>query len=1288
MDAAPVSLDDVRSRLPGLTLRDERRLAGQLRRLPDRRVGDRLLADLARAEQRIARRRASVPHIRYPDLPVSARREDLLAALSSSQVVVVAGETGSGKTTQLPKMLLELGRGVRGQIGHTQPRRIAARTVAERVAEELEVPLGSAVGYKVRFTDRAGDDTLVKLMTDGVLLAELQRDRDLLTYDAIVVDEAHERSLNVDFLLGYLAQLLPRRPDLTVVITSATIETARFAEHFGGAPVVEVTGRTFPVEVRYRPRTADVDDDEDSEPRDEITAICDAVDELQAEGPGDVLVFLSGEREIRDAADALRGRAREGTEVLPLYGRLSAAEQHRVFTPSSGNRVVLATNVAETSLTVPGIRYVVDPGSARISRYSMRTKVQRLPIEPISRASADQRKGRCGRVAAGICIRLYSEDDFLGRPEFTDPEILRTNLASVLLQMAALGLGDVEAFPFVDPPDRRQVRDGVDLLQELGAFDRDKRLTSIGRRLARLPVDPRLGRMVLEADRTGCVHEVLVLAAAMSIQDPRERPTDERAKADQLHARFRDEHSDFTTWLNLWRYLQDRQDELSSSAFRRLCRREFLHYLRIREWQDLYAQLRSAVRDMDVQVDDDAPASDTQVHRAVLAGLLSHIGVRDEVRRDYLGARGARFAVFPGSALARKQPRWVMAGELVETSRLFARTVARIDPAWVEPLAQHLVKRQYSEPHWSKKRAGVVATERVTLYGVPIVAGRTVDYGRIDPELSRELLLRQGLVEGEWDTQHAFVAQNRATLETVEALEDRLRRRDLAVDDEALFTFYDARVPADVVSGRHFDAWWKRQRHETPGLLTLTIADLVQDDAAAVSALDLPDAWVQGRPPDELRLDLHYVFEPGSAEDGVTVDVPLELLNRVDGDDLAWQVPGFRHELVTELLRGLPKPVRRALGPAPDRARDLLDAVEPRSGPLLDVLADAVRRTTGVLVQPADWDLSRVPPHLRMTIRVHDDGDVLAEGKDLDALRAELAPRLRAALSTATSRLERTGLTDFPAGALPQAVDVGAVRAYPALVDEGASVAVRVLPTPAEQAAVHRRGVRRLLLLQLPSPLKAVVGRMPNRTKLALASSPYPSVPALLQDCVEAAVDVLVDESGGPPWDAEAWVRVRDAARGRLEREVERLVDDTGTVLAEAQRLRERLDGTTHPLLQDAVADVRSQVDRLVGPSFVSRTGRRRLPDLVRYVQAAHRRLDRLTDDVDRDRRAMRLVHGVERDHADVLARLPPARRSAPEVVEVRWMLEELRIGLFAQPMRTAYPVSEKRVLRALDALV
>jgi len=782
-----------------------------------------------------------------PDLPITARREDLLAALRDHQVVIVAGETGSGKTTQLPKLCLELGRGTQGQIGHTQPRRIAARTVAERVASELGSELGGLVGYKVRFSDRVGANTRVKLMTDGILLAEIAQDRELRRYDTIIIDEAHERSLNVDFLLGYLKRLLPRRPDLKVVITSATIDPERFSRHFDGAPVVTVSGRTYPVEVRYRPLTAEEAHDD----RDQTQGILDAVDELVAEGPGDILVFLSGEREIRDTADALRDRALHDVDVLPLYGRLSAAEQQRAFQPHPGRRrVVLATNVAETSLTVPGIRSVVDPGTARISRYSARTKVQRLPIEPVSQASADQRKGRCGRTADGICIRLYREADFAARPAFTDPEILRTNLASVILQMTSLGLGDIAAFPFLDPPDRRSITDGVRLLEELGAFDSAQRegrarLTPVGRKLAQLPVDPRFARMIVEADRTRCVAEVLVIAAALSIQDPRERPAEHEQAADESHARFADPDSDFLTYLNLWRYLREQADTLSSNQFRRRCRAEYLNHLRVREWQDLYAQLRQAARSAGI-TPSSAPDDRQAIATAILSGLLSHIGLKADERNSYLGARNLRFAVFPGSALYRRPPRWVMAAELVETSRLWGRVVARIDPGWVEPLAGHLVQRSYSEPHWDPGRGAVMAYERVTLYGVPVVASRRVNFARIDPALSRELFIRHALVDGDWEAPHAFLADNRQLLAEVEQLEQRARRRDLVVDDEALFAFYGARLPADVTSARHFDRWWRRT--DQPDLLRLDRATVLGAAAAEVDPADYPDVWGARRP--------------------------------------------------------------------------------------------------------------------------------------------------------------------------------------------------------------------------------------------------------------------------------------------------------------------------------------------------------------------------------------------------------------------------------------------------------
>ncbi|UER54477.1 ATP-dependent RNA helicase HrpA [Kineosporiaceae bacterium SCSIO 59966] len=1316
MSALPAvdPLQSLHGRLAGLTLADERRLRRRLdgvRSLRDEARRQRALtqveAALDQAEQRVARRRASVPQVSYPEeLPVSRHREQIAAAIRDHQVVVVAGETGSGKTTQLPKICLELGRGVRGTIGHTQPRRIAARSVAERVAEELGGELGGVVGYKVRFTDSSRQDTLVKVMTDGVLLAEIQNDRSLLRYDTIIIDEAHERSLNIDFLLGYLKQLLPRRPDLKVVITSATIDPDRFSRHFDGAPVIEVSGRTYPVEVRYEPY--------DPEETDQVQAVCDAVSRLAGEAPGDVLVFLSGEREIRDTADALRAMSLRGTEVLPLYARLSAAEQHRVFSPHPGRRVVLATNVAETSLTVPGIRYVVDAGTARISRYSHRTKVQRLPIEPVSQASARQRAGRCGRVADGVAVRLYSEEDLHSRPEYTDPEILRTNLASVILRMSALGLGDVAAFPFVDPPDPRQVRDGLALLHELGAIDPDekdprRRLTPLGRRLAQFPVDPRLGRMVLEADANGAVHEVLVIAAALSVQDPRERPADRQQAADEAHRRFRHETSDFLAYLNLWNHVTEQQKALSSSAFRRMCRTEFLSYLRVREWQDLYAQLREVARSVDVSVNR-TPATPEQVHRSLLAGLLSHIGLKQGDRNDYLGARGTRFAVFPGSALFRRPPAWVMAAELVETSRLWGREVARIEPEWAEAIAGHLVKRVYSEPHWSKKQGAVMAQEKVLLFGVPLVAARRVGYAAVDPETSRELFIRRALVEGDWDTHHRFFHRNRELLADVEDLEHRARRRDILVDDETLFDFYDRRVPADVVSARHFDAWWKRERHRHPDLLTFDLDLLVNPEAGDVDERDYPRTWRQGL----LELPLSYQFEPGSDADGVTVHVPLAVLNQVTASGFDWQVPGLRADLVTALIRGLPKPVRKQLVPAPDRAREVLARLpaEPDGRTLTRAVADELHRTTGVDVPDDAWDPTGVPDHLRVTFRVEDDsGRRLAEGKDLEALRRRLAPDVAQAVARAvtasgapeparetasaggtTPALDRTGLTGWDVDTLPRVVEqVTAsghlVRGYPALVDAGGRVDVRVLPTEAEQRRATWAGQRRLLLAEVPSPGRVAREVLDNAGRLALTRNPHGSVDRLLEDCAACAVDTLMTTGGAPVWDAADWERLAAHVRGSAEPVLADVVRTVARVLADSHAVAVRLDAAASLPLLPSLADARAQLDALVHPGFVTATGARRLPDLLRYLRALHRRLDKLPEDPARDRDRTGVVQRLAQEYARVVDRLPEHRREDDDVVAVRWMLEELRVSLFAQGVGTAHPVSEKRIRKAFAAL-
>ncbi|MEV7419695.1 ATP-dependent RNA helicase HrpA [Streptomyces sp. NPDC089919] len=1290
-----------------LSLRDAHRLGRRLEgarriRKPEARqaVLDEIAAEAAKAAERVAGRAARRPRVTYPEsLPVSQKKDEIAEAIRDHQVVIVAGETGSGKTTQIPKICMELGRGLKGMIGHTQPRRIAARTVAERIAEELGTELGETVGWKVRFTDQVDPDaTFVKLMTDGILLAEIQTDRELRAYDTIIIDEAHERSLNIDFLLGYLAQLLPKRPDLKVVITSATIDPERFSRHFGDAPIVEVSGRTFPVEVRYRPL---LEEDSEESDRDQITAICDAVDELQAEGPGDILVFLSGEREIRDTADALIKKKLRFTEVLPLYARLSHAEQHRVFQQHSGRRIVLATNVAETSLTVPGIKYVIDPGTARISRYSHRTKVQRLPIERISQASANQRKGRCGRTSDGICVRLYSEDDFTTRPEFTDAEILRTNLASVILQMTAAGLGEIEKFPFIDPPDHRNIRDGVQLLQELGALDpaeKDpkKRLTPLGRQLSQLPVDPRLARMVVEADKNNCVREVMVIAAALSIQDPRERPSDKQTQADQNHARFKDETSDFLSFLNMWRYVREQQKERGSSSFRRMCKQEYLNFLRIREWQDIYSQLRTVAKGMGIHVNEgDAP--ETSVHISLLAGLLSHIGLKDTDKNEYLGARSAKFAIFPGSALFKKQPKFLMSAELVETSRLWARVNAKVEPEWVEPLAQHLIKRTYSEPHWEKDQAAVMAYEKVTLYGVPIVAQRKVNYGRIDAEVSRDLFIRNALVEGDWRTHHKFYADNRKLLTEVEELENRARRRDIVVDDETLFDFYDQRIPEHVVSGAHFDSWWKHKKREEPELLDFEREMLLTEKAAGVTKADYPDSWRQGH----LKFRVTYQFEPGADADGVTVQIPLQVLNQVTDEGFDWQIPGLREEIVTELIRSLPKPIRRHYVPAPNFATRFLDTAVPLQEPLPVTLARELQRMVGVPVSAEDFDLGRIPDHLKITFRIVDERRKnLAEDKDLEALRLRLKPKARQALSKAAAAtaeraggesVERAGLTDWTIGSLSRVFETRRagqpVKAYPALVDAGETVSVRLFDTEAEQQEAMWRGTRKLILLNIPvNPAKFASDKLTNQQKLALSRNPHGSVQALFEDCATAAADRLIADHGGPAWDEESYRKLYDRVRADLVDATVRTVGQVQQILAAWQACERRLKATNSLALLENVQDVRTQLAALVPAGFVTLTGLKRLPDLMRYLVAVDRRLQQMPTGVQRDATRMAKVHEMQDEYAWLLEQLPKGRPVSAEVREIRWMIEELRVSYFAHALGTAYPISDKRIVKAVDA--
>lgn len=1328
---------------------------------------------------------APIPVITYPaELPVSAQRDEIARALESHQVVIVAGATGSGKTTQLPKICLELGR---TSIAHTQPRRIAARTIAERISEELGVELGGLVGYQVRFTDRVSESTRVKVMTDGILLNEIHRDRDLRRYDTIIIDEAHERSLNIDFLLGYLKRLLPRRPDLKVIVTSATIDPESFARHFEDgsgepAPVIEVSGRTYPVEVRYRPLVAEAgigDDDEDegaaAEDKDVQRGIIDALDELDRESSGDVLVFLSGEGEIRDAEQAVRARYAGGrggeTEVLPLYGRLSSADQHRVFEPSKvaglRRRVVLATNVAETSLTVPGIRYVVDAGTARISRYSVRSKVQRLPIEPISQASANQRSGRSGRTSDGIAIRLYSEEDFERRPEFTDPEILRTNLAAVILQMASLGLGPIEEFPFLTPPDARGIRDGLELLRELGALDDGAagdgpQLTRIGRQLARLPIEPRFARMVLESKAQGVSREVLAIVAGLTVQDPRERPLERREEANGSHARFVDPTSDFLTLLNLWNHLERQQRELSGSAFRRMCRSEFLNYLRVREWQDLYRQLVRLAKPLGLHVAERAgePNGDG-IHRALLAGLLSQIGLRDDAlrqsaptstgrggardadrrgrRRDaeFLGARNTRFVVFPGSALAKKPPPALMSAELVETSRLFARTNAAIDPAWAEQLAGPLAKRSYSEPRWERRQGSAVADEKVLLFGVPIVAKRRIQLARVDAELARELFIRHALVDEDWDTSKldrrlfAFVRQNRALRGELGEVEERTRRRDLLAGDEAVVAFYEARVPHDVADVRSFERWWRGAQRTAPDLLTMRREDLLGEDTDRAHDDGFPDRWRQG----DQTLSLAYRFEPGADDDGVTVVVPLVLLPRLEATGFDWQVPGLRDELITALLRSLPKVLRRQVVPAAEWAAKIAaelpdgpEGGEPRE-PLVAEVGRAIRWLTFTPVDPSDFDLDRVPPHLRVTFRAVDErGRALGASKDLSELQARLADRTRDAVARAVSGsggpgdrpavagdrrngrgarnddrrgprpatapppelAERGGITAWEWDALPEHLDTSqagnVVRAYPTLVDEREAVALRLVATPEERDRALRRGIRRLVVLSTPTPVAYVQEHLSNEEKLALAASAYPSTRALLDDCLAACVDaeLRARHPDGILRTRAEFDAVRDAVAATIVDRLFETVSLVARILRAAREADRAISGASSIQLMAALADLREQLAALVPNGFVSATGLERLRHLPRYLEAITARVRKLVDNPGRDRQLMNEFDVARSAYEKAGGTLPIDAEADPVLVRVRWMLEELRVGLFAQELRTAETVSVQRVQKAL----
>jgi ATP-dependent helicase HrpA len=1278
---------------------DRWRLRGQLRRAEEAARSGKTNADeLARLERaidearaRVAARRARIPAIRYPEeLPVSGRREDIARALLAHQVIIVSGETGSGKTTQLPKICLEAGRGSFGLVGHTQPRRIAARSVANRIAQELGTSLGEIVGFQVRFTDKSNPDNLIKLMTDGILLAETQSDRFLNAYDTLIVDEAHERSLNIDFLLGYLRQLLPKRPELKLIITSATIDAEKFSRHFDDAPIIEVSGRLYPVEVKYRPFD---EEDEDAHDIDLPEAVVQAVDETRLHGSGDVLVFLPGEREIRETAEALRKHHPKGAEILPLFARLSNQEQERIFQSGGGRRIVLATNVAETSLTVPGIRYVIDSGLARLNRYSFRNKVEMLQVEKISRASANQRAGRCGRVMNGVCLRLYSEEDFQARAEFTDPEILRSSLASVILRMQALRLGEVENFPFVEAPLPKAIADGYQLLAELGAVDEGRKLTPVGQQLARLPIDPRIARMIVAAKEFGCLKEILIIASGLSVQDPRERPLDKQEAAAQAHSEFGDERSDFIGYLKMWAWFEEAiRHRASNRKLVQACHERFLSYLRLREWRELHGQLASLVADMQWRPNE-KEARDEEVHRALLTGLLGNIGFKSEDAGVYQGARAIKFWLSPGSGLKKRLPKWVMAAELTETTRLYARGVAQIEPEWIEKLGAHLAKHSYRDARWSREAGNVVASEQVSVYGLIVVPRRQVLYGPVDPVISRELFIRGALVAGEVNSRAPFIEHNRRIVEEVRELEHKSRKHDVLVDDSDVFDFFDERVPPGIYSWVDFEKWRRAAEQENPRLLFLEKSMLMRHAAEQIT-FDLY--------PDELelaghRLKLQYRFEPGHPLDGVTMTVPLAALNQIDERRCEWLVPGLLRDKVTELVRGLPKGLRKHFVPVPQAVTAVLGVMDPRARPLAQSLAEALHRKFGVEVPVETLEAVEVPPHLQMNFRVADEqGGELAMGRNLVELRAQFGVKAqRSFTEAAASQFERRGMTAWDFEELPEIMEVERrgrkVLGYPALVDEGDSVSLVLVDTELEAQNATRRGLRRLFRLAVPEQMKYLSRNLPGLSEISLryalllddqgVRGDKGSVgDRLREELLTAASDRAFFVDDTPVRDRKTFEARAARGKTRLTEVANELGRLTGEILGRHQQLRTRLNEPRLAPYTRALADVRAQLKLLLPAGFLSSVPFERLKHYPRYLDAIGMRLDKLASNPERD---VNWQQQLARFWQMYTTRMEQDRlRGVREekVEEMRWMLEELRVSLWAQQLKTPYPISFKRL--------
>ena len=1241
-----------------------------------------LLVDSANSAQA---RKQRLPDIEYPELPVSEVKDELCELIKHNQVVIVAGETGSGKTTQLPKICLQAGQGIFGMIGHTQPRRLAARSVASRLAEELNVDIGQEVGFKIRFSDHTNEQSFIKLMTDGILLAEIQEDRFLNKYDTLIIDEAHERSLNIDFILGYLKQLLTKRKDLKVIITSATIDQERFSSHFNNAPIVTVSGRTYPVEVRYKPLMQ-----EDGEVLEQTQAILNAVQELGREAPGDILIFLSGEREIRDTAEFLKRAKLRNTEILPLYARLSATEQNRIFQGHSGRRIVLATNVAETSLTVPGIRYVIDPGTARISRYSVRSKVQRLPIEPVSQASANQRAGRCGRLSDGICIRLYDEQDFLNRDEFTDPEIVRTNLASVVLQMMSLGLGDIQQFPFLQAPDSRNINDGIKLLQELQAIHKQRqewRLTAIGRKMVRLPIDPRYARMVITGSELDSLHETMVIVSALSIQDPRERPREKQQAADEAHQEWADKDSDFLALVNLWQGIREQQQALSGNQFRKWCQQQFLNYLRVREWQDVFSQLRRSAVEMDMRLNSE-PADYDRIHQALLPGLLSQVGHLDK-DREYAGARNIKFAIFPGSGLAKRKPKWLVAAELVETSKLFARMVAIIQPAWLEEPGQHLCKYHYAEPYWSKKAGAAKALCTVSLYGLPIIAGRHVLYSDIDPTISRELFVREALIYGHTKLDFEFLKRNQDMVSEVEKMEDKVRRKDILVDEEVLEDFYLEKLPESICTEVEFKKWWKAQDKTIRSSWVFDPELLRKDGASNASDLNFPDVWIQ----ENLSLSLDYQFNPGAPDDGVSLLIPLPLLNQVKEYGFDWLVPGMRHELIVALIKALPKQYRRNFVPAPDYATAVLNDIHPEQGEFLNALVTKLFKMTGTKLDSSLWDEFTVPEHLQFNFKVLDNAQkVLKQGRNLLALQSELKNTFKESIDTKlTNKIEQDNLQDWSINELPEQWSSEAagfeLKSYPALLREGNNVHVRLFATIDEAQHAHTVGLRWLLLKQLPSPVNYLQSKLPNKAKLGLYFNPFGQIKKLIDDCIEAVIDDYLRELNQEVRTKTQFEEAAKVLAGELNERVLAITTELEKGLTEAHQISKKLKGKVSFDQVQSYNDIKTHLSALVYPGFVTDFGVPRLKDWRRYIQGLMRRLEKVPVDPNKDKLHQRSIVQVNERYLSLLNVVPKGKRPAIELLEVRWMIEELRVSLFAQQLGTKSPISVKRITQYMDKL-